>query len=141
MWRTLTNDEWRYLFFDRPDAANLRGQATVNDIHGYILLPDGWEHLSGLTFTSSPNDWTTNTYTKKQRSQMEEAGAMFLPTAGSRDGTVVTNVSAYGFYWSITIRINQEGCANVAYFYKDDARTYYLGRSSGTSVRLVQDVK
>ena len=42
-WRTLTIDEWEYLLFKRISAAALWGIATVNNIHGLILLPDTWD--------------------------------------------------------------------------------------------------
>ena len=61
-WRTLSADEWSYLFSTRTNAQQLRGQATVNGIHGYIFLPDDWSIPSGLSFQGSPNNWTSNQY-------------------------------------------------------------------------------
>ena len=39
-WRTLTNDEWIYLFNSRAEAASKYGYATVAGKHGIITVPD-----------------------------------------------------------------------------------------------------
>ena len=41
-WRTLTKDEWVYLFYGRTNAATLFGLGSVNGVNGTILLPDNW---------------------------------------------------------------------------------------------------
>ena len=38
MWRTLTADEWRYLFCGRTDAANLFSLGKVNGVNGQVLI-------------------------------------------------------------------------------------------------------
>jgi hypothetical protein len=43
LWRTLTADEWMYIFHGRRDADQLIGTGTVNGVKGVILLPDKWE--------------------------------------------------------------------------------------------------
>ena len=88
-WRTLTMDEWVYLFHGRSNYANLFGLGTVNGVQGTIILPDDWVLPSGLTFNpstgkgllwsstyynnSSGNNFSHNTYTSAQWSQMEQA--------------------------------------------------------------------
>ncbi|MBR4706199.1 MAG: hypothetical protein IKP02_11540 [Paludibacteraceae bacterium] len=102
-WYTLSAGEWDYLLNTRTDAANLKGQAVVNDIMGYILLPDDWTLPANLTFTPTPNDYTTNIYTLDQWTQMEAAGAVFLPAAGDRLGTDINSIKAgNGYYWTPT---------------------------------------
>lgn len=84
-WRTLTNDQWKYLMFQRPDAAYKVGGATVADVKGLILLPDSWSLPAGCTFTpgfSYPNFYSTNTYSATEAAAMQSAGAVFLPAAG-----------------------------------------------------------
>ena len=137
-WRTLTYDEWDYLFNTRPNANNLRGQATVNGITGYVFLADNFTLPSGLSFTANPNNWNTNVYTSAQWSQMEAVGAVFLPAAGDRDGTGVSDVGNLGYYWSST-PIDGYYAFNL-YFDSGYARPdYWSNRGYGLSVRLVQD--
>ena len=102
LWRTMTIQEWNYLIRNRTNAAKLKGQATVADVHGYVLLPDSWTLPAGLSFTPSPNNWTTNDYTAEQWAQMEAAGAVFLPATGYRDPEI-KGVGTRGEYWSSNV--------------------------------------
>lgn len=144
IWRTLTGDEWIYLFDQRKNAAKLRGQATVNNHHGYVLLPDNWQLPQGLTFKPQPNNWTANTYSADQWTQMEKNGAVFLPAAGIRAGKEIQGIGETGAYWSSTM-YQQTGKGDV------DARGISFNANSaksnvydtwhhGFSVRLVQDI-
>ena len=49
-WRTLTYEEWDYLFWKRSNHSKLCGVAQVNGVNGLILLPDNWECPSDITF-------------------------------------------------------------------------------------------
>ena len=143
LWRTLTGDEWIYLFDKRPNARNLRGQATVNNMHGYILLPDAWQLPQGLTFRPQPNNWTTNTYSAAQWAKMETKGAVFLPAAGVRNGRQIQGIGVVGAYWSSTL-YQQKGKGDVdarnIYFTADNANAnMYDTWHRGMSVRLVHD--
>ena len=145
-WRTLTKSEWYYLFNRRTGALSKRGTGNINGVGGLIILPDSWTLPSECSFTSgfcSPSednypDWTHNSYTLAQWAQMEAAGAVFLPAAGSRYGTDVYDVGCYGFYWSSTPY--NEGYAYSMVFYSLDLyATYGSYRYYGFSVRPVQD--
>ncbi len=121
-WRTLSNDEWIYLFHKRTNASKLVSLGTVNGVNGLILLPDDWTTPSGITFYSmadkgctidtasytytsyyAPNKdgFSYNTFTTSQWSQLETAGAVFFPVTGWRSGTSVST-TFYGTYWSST---------------------------------------
>lgn len=144
MWRTPTSDEWIYLFDKRPNARNLRGQATVNNMHGYILLPDDWHLPQGLSFRPQPGNWSTNTYSAAQWAKMEAAGAAFLPAAGVRNGKQIQGIGIVGAYWSATM-YQQKGEGDVdaksIYFTADQANAnMYDTWHRGMSVRLIQDV-
>ena len=144
LWRTLTGDEWIYLFDKRPNAARLRGQATVNNMHGYVLLPDNWQQPQGVSFRPQPNNWSTNTYTSAQWEQMAKAGAAFLPAAGVRNGKEIQGIGVVGAYWSSTL-YNKKGegdvDAKMVYFTADKANAnMYDTWKRGMSVRLVHDV-
>ena len=82
-WQTLSVEEWEYILTERANADNLWGCATVNTVHGVILLPDSWTTPAGLTFVSASEYYTSNSYTPAQWAQMESAGAVFLPATGS----------------------------------------------------------
>ena len=137
VWRTLTKDEWVYLCNTRTNAANLRSQATVAGVHGYIFLPDDFVLPIGLSFQGNSNDWSANVYSAIEWSKLEAAGAVFLPAAGYRDGTDVDSVGSDGFYWSAA-----PVGTNNAYFL--GFRSSSLGpqnfgpRRLGLSVRLVR---
>jgi hypothetical protein len=136
-WRALTSEEWDYLIKSRENAADLRGQASINGVNGYVLLPDNWTLPDGLTFTSDPRNWTTNQYSISDWSKMEEAGAVFLPAAGYREGREMVDVNNEGGYWSSTPLANHEGFAWYFCFNSFQAYTGDILRFGGFSVRLV----
>ena len=84
IWRTLSSEEWLYLFNGRLNANDKYGTGNVNGIGGLIILPDNWICPTGLTFNSGfsmdDTDWSHNTYTFAQWQQMEDAGAVLLPS-------------------------------------------------------------
>ena len=131
-WRTLTQAEWEYLLNTRPGASSKLGSGNINGVGGLIILPD----TSGNA--SSHNDWTRNSYTLSQWAQMETAGAVFLPAAGSRLGTDVGNVGYLGYYWSSSPYY--EYYAYYMFFRSNFLyATNYCNRNFGFSVRPVQD--
>ncbi len=141
LWRTLTESEWTYLIFTRPNASSKRGRATVNGMYCYVLLPDEWVLPSGLSFTPDANNWT-NVYTTEQWAQMEAAGAVCFPAAGTRaGGTNNTNINNYNewcCYWSSTSANSSQGY-NL-WITSDHVGTTDKGNyQMGASVRLVYD--
>ncbi len=150
-WRTLTDEEWNYLFGGRADAIGKYGAARVNGITGVVILPDDWTVApAGCSFTpgmTSASDWydwsyvaTSNIYSAAQWALMELYGAVFLPAAGYRSGTSVGDVGTTGDYWSSTAynsdyvyRINF-GSNNL------DPQYYYHSLGYGRSIRLVAEL-
>ena len=154
-WRTLTKDEWMYLFFTRANATTLFGLGSVNGVNGLILLPDNWSLPTGVSFTASTtqelsNEGTyyydnrypyqdhfmDNTYTAEQWSVMEASGAVFLPEAGDRSGAVLGS-AVNGFYWSTT----PNGTNRAERLYFNGLCIFPHGqdyRYIGESVRLVR---
>ena len=102
MWRTPTVKEWRYLLTERPASREKFGTAIVADVHGLVVLPDGWTLPDGLKFTPGMNGWDANNYSVKVWQRMENAGALFLPATGNRVGTNIGSVGEEGRYWSTT---------------------------------------
>ena len=159
-WSTLTREEQLYIFVSRPNAANLFGFGTVNNVAGLIILPDKWSTPAGLTFIPSSTkgldfeselaNWNyhdidenshyeDNIYSSDQWAKMESAGAAFLPATGGRKGIIITGVGSHGDYWSAT------KVENINNAYDIDFRCYYLGSYTcyddyyfGRTVRLVR---
>lgn len=153
LWRTLTTDEWVYLFYTRANAATLFGLGSVNGVNGTIILPDNWSLPVGASFTASTtqgladqsnyyhndnkNNFSHNTYTIEQWAVMESAGALFMPAAGYRYGTDVGYIDMDGNYWSATPN-DSDKALSIGFDSTnlDSHCTYY--RSYGRSVRLVR---
>ena len=102
-WRTLTDEEWEYLFYRRQTTSQIRfTKATVNNVKGLIILPDDWSstvyHLNNInnaeTYTSNIID--ENTW----KDVLETHGAVFLPCGGKRVQYDVGLAGAVGYYWS-----------------------------------------
>ncbi len=139
-WRTLTAPEWGYIFSTRTTSSGIRyAKAKVNDVNGVILLPDDWSSDTySLSNTNSPDaSFSTNTISASQWNTLEQAGAVFLPAAGGRDGTSVNNVGSSGYYWSASCRNNYR--AYYVNFYGSYLYTIDdIYRYGGESVRLVR---
>ncbi len=161
-WRTLTADEWFYIFFHRTNAEKLFSLATVNDIAGLIILPDDWTTPDGVAFTPStekglqknetnycnPGDeteqhFTDNIYTASDWQKLEAAGAVFLSAAGARAKDTTISWQSAGLYWSATPKTTGKKAGSKA-------KVCYLSRHGvspiaeqyrylGCSVRLVKD--
>ena len=143
----MTQNEWEYLLETRPNASSLCGVAQVNGVNGLILLPDSWTCPSGVTFKSGFHgsngvDYYAayQTFTADQWSKLEDAGAVFLPAAGSRSGSVVYNVQDRGVYWSATEYDSYKAYYLDFYSYEAYLIYFYRYRDSGLSVRLVKDL-
>lgn len=139
-WRTLTDAEWNYLLGGGSVRQGKCGKAVIDGLYnGIVLLPDNWVLPSSLSFTPGiSSDFTANAYSAAQWSAMEDAGAVFIPAAGFRDGTTVSNVGTHGYYWSTT-HINGTYAYDL-YFFSSYANAADLGtRAAGRSVRLVID--
>jgi hypothetical protein len=149
-WFTLTKDEWTYLLKNRSastvgDTDNGRyAKAKVNNVPGVILFPDTYTQPDGVTAPTGVNatnntGWNRNSYTIADWTKMESAGCVFLPAAGYRGGTSMSDLGTYGYYWSAT----PDGTNNANYmdFYSDNLNTANVNsRRQGCSVRLVQEV-
>ena len=155
VWRTMTADEWRYLFYLREAASSKFGFATINGVKGLVVLPDDWELPTECAFVSSTqagmnildsyfsnsgtNNFTHNIYNTAQWIKMENAGAVFLPAAGSRISTTYEGAGTEGYYWSST---DGEGNMAIAAFF--DNEFFYPNtirhRAQGYSVRLVKEL-
>lgn len=136
-YRTLSDAEWSYIIYTRPNAIDLYGLATVAGVAGLVVLPDDWVLPFGITFTAGDAAFNQNVYTAAEWTVLEEAGAIFLPATGERDGVNVTLVGEYGGYWSS----EGDGSAMFLSFmveYVDPANNNNC--NYGYGVRLAKDV-
>ncbi|MBQ4390899.1 MAG: hypothetical protein II827_02660 [Paludibacteraceae bacterium] len=163
MWRTLTQEQWLYLFHGRTDAAKKLGVGHIhlynaNDsVNGIFILPDNWKQPSGIDFyscadkgmkwmngyyyfNSAGGNFNHNCYNLDEWEDMERAGAVFLPAAGARyQGPAVREIGTEGYYWSATAATEIMDKVNAVYFWDKsvcshtDIWWYY-----GHSVRLVR---
>ncbi len=138
-WRTLTLEEWKYLFEDRNVVSSIRyAYAKVNGVYGLVLLPDNWSPaIYSLKYPNEMANADSNVISSSDwANKLEKAGAVFLPEAGHRyyhshSGTIYCYACKEGFYWC-----SSKGmfCIQGHLFYSDT----HPG-SRGQSVRLVKD--
>lgn len=143
-YQTPNQEQWDYILNKRDNAAKLQGAAKVNMSAGYVILPDNWSNPLDVKFVPGATDPTTNTYTLQQWNIMEEAGAVFLPMFGYRNGTTWTN-DGLGHYWaSSTPRWNGEEEHQTAVQIVLGGETPQVTRapfSQGNAVRLIENKK
>lgn len=161
-WRTLTADEWVYLFSGRKNASALRAKCNIDGTKGLILLPDDWSLPDGanlVTDVLSSTTYASNTMTRDDWDVLENAGAVFLPATGYRSGVTAssstTTADDYsgsakpsvgdgdhsgnptGSYWSTTY---SGSSAYRFYFANGNTTAKSAGdRYKGYAVRLVRD--
>lgn len=138
-WRTMTNQEWQYVFDIRVTTSGIRYvKAIVHYVRGIILLPDNWDasyyelyntNDFGASYSSNQIDLETWV------NSLESHGAVFLPDAGCRRGTEYDDSDSG--YWS------------TAYYLTTSAYVMSItsgpnspvSRFRGQSVRLVRNVQ
>ena len=130
-WRTLTKDEWIYLFNTRTvNGGTGNGKSytlgqSVNGKLGVVIYPDNY---TGAVYSGS--DWAS----------FEAAGCVFLPAAGYRSQAAVYSAGSIGYYWSSTP--SSADNAYSVYFNSGNLYpAYNSNRSYGSSVRLVRPVE
>ena len=142
-WRTLTQSEWNYVFGQRNTTSGiLYAKAQVNGVNGVILLPDDWNtsYYSLSDYNTSNASFSSNVVSSSSWiDSLEAHGAVFLPAAGSRNGTSVSSVGSSGTYWSASY--NDSYGSNYAYYVSIYDGGLVAGgfnaRYYGRSVRLV----
>lgn len=144
-WRTLTNSEWEYVLLNRTNASSLCGIAQVDGVNGLILLPDSWTSPADVTFMAGfHRDLSVEaysqyqTFTAAQWSKLEATGAVFLPAAGVRFGSVVDFKQSHSFCWSANTLNSAVACYLASG--SRGAGMFSGYRYFGHSVRLVKDL-
>ena len=157
IWRTLSMNEWMYIFYNRPNAQSLFALGSVNGVNGTIILPDNCTTPADVSFVASTTkglswqencymnnngtNYGDNTYTSEQWSKLEKGGAVFLPASGFRLGTYMGNAFLSSSYWSNTKWKSDNYNAHILHFRAFCLLPQFFNWNFyGYSVRLVQDL-
>ena len=145
-WRTPTKEEWDYVLNKRVTTSEMRfAKGMVESVYGLILLPDDWSvstyHLNNVNKISVSfvgNVISASTW----NSTLSPAGAVFLPTAGSRNGYSYGGYgnggSRGGYYWSSSL---SDGYPFDLEFDDENVKINWSSRIFGYSVRLVRSAE
>ena len=151
-WRTLTRPEWLYLLSTRETGITVNStdharytQAIINtdgtEVKGLIIFPDGYTGgtPAGVSWgTINAKSTFNTTCTSAGWTALEAAGCVFLPAAGYREASNVTDAGIGAGYWSSSS--SNAPYAFGLYFESDYMTIQYGGsRKYGFSVRLVRD--
>lgn len=138
-WYTCSKGNWEYLFGSESRTSTRYARATVCEKKGVILFPDAYPHPNGVTPLAKINDdsgYGSNNYDATAWAKMEAAGAVFLPAAGIRQRSEVTQDGSMVAYWSSTSSGTYSAYLLYVYYsqlhYPEDLRCH------GYSVRLVR---
>lgn len=149
-WRTLTTEEWQYLFENNKWTFGYIKPSEEDSILCFMLVPETFNAPEGVAVivisenstSSSKTDLTvpaTNHYTVEQFKSLEKLGVVALPCAGYRLGAEIGYVGSWGEYWSASTG-NLSDLAMQFYFSSMSVKSKYASyRFFGLSVRLVQD--
>jgi hypothetical protein len=152
-WRTLTGEEWSYLFTKRSGdyifaKCNLNYGGT-NSINGLIVFPDGYSALPpGITLgniNEDDSEFDHNSLTSVQWEALQDQGCVFLPAAGFRkldeeDVVQVSYIGLSGNYWaSSTTDFNGALIQDLLLFGRGAVASYYSYPTPGMSVRMVME--
>ena len=151
-WRTLTADEWSYLFENNSWTLGYVETSDEQTMLCYLLIPEGFVAPSGINvsvlseLSNESNDeiaessYAKNFYSIEQFEELEKMGVVALPCGGHRWGTTVEEVRSVGNYWSASGN-SEEGIGYSFTFSSTSANPQSDSNlGEGLSVRLVRDV-
>ena len=155
LWRTLTPEEWAYLFMKRHTHSGWRfTKANVCGENGVILFPDHWGKNEGFYYVNNRKaSFDDTSVSEKDWPSLEQQGVVFLPAAGCREQPLEHSFSV-GSFWGMGLKgaywSSQEdgewGARHLCFY---EGRDYlnslrvgfdpdsYCSRDSGCSVCLV----
>lgn len=151
-WRTLTRLEWLYLLSTRETGITVNStnharytMASINTdgtaVKGLIIFPDSYAGGSpaGVTWgTINAKSTFETTCTSAGWTALEAAGCVFLPAAGYREGSAVTDAGDGAGYWSSS---SSYATSAFGLYFESNYMSIQFGgnRKYGFSVRLVRD--
>lgn len=150
--RTLTAEEWNYLFYRRPSAGMLWCRAIVNMVRGIILFPDdyvtnhNYYQPIGIAFPYANSDYNMMPLTAQQWSLIEQYGIVFLPYTGCRTENeyfTENEQEGYCFYWTASKDMPDDRRFGITFYNQTggpNVHSYDWG-GYGEAVRLVHDIE
>ena len=168
-WRYLMNSRDGSTVGTFPNARH--GRVTIAGVKGLLIFPDGitWRTTAqggssdcgndplnaDMTAIADARGVPTNlnidgsntynfliSYTADDFVTMSQAGIVFLPSAGYRNGDEITQCGNYGYYWSSSSSSSDSRFAKYLIFNTNLVKgPYDYHRHRGRSVRLVRDVE
>ena len=127
-WRTLTQDEWFYLFETRSNASSLyKSFVTVCGKNCLVIAPDGYTETIASSYDAST--WP----------KAEAAGLVCLPAAGDRHGSTFNIALGHGLYWASSNYYPY--LADLVEFADGGFGRSHYYRYYGFSVRLITESK
>ena len=153
--RSLSADEWTYLLENRITESTHRyftgtlkwGRNTGESIQGLFLLPDKfvWHESYGKEPTADQYDHVTANYTVDNTvgarfDKLEAAGVVFIPYAGRRDGTTMSELGDALHLWTRTIGGEAGTAKCVECPVTDGISINEQSVENGFSVRLATDL-
>lgn len=148
-YRTPSSAEWTYLLNTRSASTvgstpNARyAKAQVNGINGLIILPDVFTLPTGLSMTNintANAAFSGNTYTIADWQVLEDAGCVFLPATGYRNGSTVSGIASNGFYSASDV-YNENANRILWIISSSVAPSAYELRNVGKAVRCIDEAK
>ena len=132
-----TNSDYGYNgFTDNKTTLELSDDAANYHWGGAWRMPTKAEEdelRSNCTWT-----WTTQNGVNGYKVTSNKNGkSIFLPAAGCRHDSSLSNAGSYGYYWSSSLGSNYPNNAFELYFYSDNVNWYDHFRYYGRSVRPV----
>ena len=151
LWRTLSKDEWDYVFRLRNTLSGIRwARAVVNGVNGLILLPDAWK--TSYYSLNGTNDYTASydvnvIDASTWMNYLESHGAVFFSACGYRGGPTTTANYYYsggslGWYHSTTYYSEASSVLEINGYTNAGnlGVSFSGGRYQGLAVRLIQQV-
>ncbi len=157
VWRTLSTAEWQYILGFSSDGTNIAhrnvtnrfAKANVDGVNGLLIFPDVFK-WNESTMGNEPeynmeDNSFSNTYSTDNFTAMQNAGVVFLPSAGSyyrrRDRREDTE---FGYYWTSTLYSSYSDIfttakANSLFFGNEINPSGIHALESANCIRLVTD--
>lgn len=134
-WRTLTTEEWQYLFNNAArEGLYAYGVTVAGKENCTVLYPDGFKG------TKVSNGDTTSYDTASEWEAAQSEGVVCLPAVGYRNGASVNYAGQTASYWSSTAA-SYINAYNVYFAHDIVLSGTNNNRDSGYAVRLVADIK
>lgn len=142
--RTLTADEWQYLYNSHCKTLVTLSTNDGKTVHGLLIFPDNINLSDARSFLRSSSsarninddrtyiNWNVNIIDEKN---LLKSKALFLPACGYRYGSDADAYNSFGYYWSATNCSDTTACS-INFFNHIVLPQYGSLKNGGRAVRL-----